>query len=389
VRSRIPVPALIILTAALSSCLERSGGDVTKTSAVDVTIPVAPQVLYGSDQHAHVVYELFLENKGQDELTIDRLRISAELTGPPLAEYETAALSDILFHGQEVADTDRRRVVKTGEKVGAYLWLTFATTDRIPKSLQHSILVRSGEKQLSVAAPAPVRVTQPDPTVIGPPLKDGPWLAGHGPSNDSKHRRSPVFYMRRLSFSQRFAFDFVLLGKNGRAFNGESVRNESWFGNGSDVLAVEDGTVVLVKDGVPENVPLTARPPADDVTAMAGNSISLGLGRNIFAIYGHLKPGSIRVTIGEHVRRGQVLGSLGNSGNSDFPHLHFQICNGPLMFDSEGLPFVFDSFNMSGSSTMAWATAMEPEGAPPPELDLPKELQRRIPLLNTVVAFSQ
>ena len=36
-------------------------------------------------------------------------------------------------------------------------------------------------------------------------------------------------------------------------------------------------------------------------------------------------PGSITVSIGDTVSEGQVIGLVGNSGNSDLPHLHFQV----------------------------------------------------------------
>lgn len=49
----------------------------------------------------------------------------------------------------------------------------------------------------------------------------------------------------------------------------------------------------------------------------------LDLGDNRHAFYGHLLPGSLRVKPGDRVRRGQVIGRLGNSGNSTGPHLHF------------------------------------------------------------------
>ena len=54
---------------------------------------------------------------------------------------------------------------------------------------------------------------------------------------------------------------------------------------------------------------------------------------------------------GDKVRRGQVLALLGNSGNSDAPHLHFGIEDGPLPFVSNGVPFVFSSFTTTGAVT--------------------------------------
>ena len=71
-----------------------------------------------------------------------------------------------------------------------------------------------------------------------------------------------------------------------------------------------------------------------------------------YAYYARLQPGSIRVKPCDHVRRGQVLGLLGNSGNSDAPHLHFHISNGNSPMGSEGVPFLFDSFEVLGNAEM-------------------------------------
>ena len=51
------------------------------------------------------------------------------------------------------------------------------------------------------------------------------------------------------------------------------------------------------------------------------------------------------------VRRGQVLALLGNSGNSDAPHVHFGIEDGPFPIASDGVPFVFSSFTTPGAVT--------------------------------------
>ena len=72
--------------------------------------------------------------------------------------------------------------------------------------------------------------------------------------------------------------------------------------------------------------------------------VNMGQGR--FALYAHLIPKSIPVRIGQRVERGQLLGKLGNSGNTDAPHLHFQVMNTPSALDTVGLPFVFDRMTL-------------------------------------------
>lgn len=77
---------------------------------------------------------------------------------------------------------------------------------------------------------------------------------------------------------------------------------------------------------------------------VAGNAVVLDIGDGQYAYYAHMKPGSIRVKAGEHVKRGDWLGQIGNSGDSRWPHLHFQVTTSPDILASEGLPFVIDHY---------------------------------------------
>src|SRR5215213_683499 len=91
------------------------------------------------------------------------------------------------------------------------------------------------------------------------------------------------------------------------------------------------------------------------VATVLGNYVLLDLGpasggAHRYALYGHLKPATLRVRVGDMVRPGQLLGAIGNSGNSDGPHLHFHVTEAadsvaaPLR--SEGVPFVLKAFTV-------------------------------------------
>lgn len=124
-----------------------------------------------------------------------------------------------------------------------------------------------------------------------------------------------------------------------------------------------------VGDGVPENVPLSAeRAVANSRETIGGNTVVLRLRDGVYACYAHLQPGSLKVAPGDRVRCGQALGLLGNSGNSDAPHLHFQLSNGPDPLSSEGLPFAFDSCAVLDPLTVAEWTPMLDQNAPWPRM---------------------
>ena len=65
-------------------------------------------------------------------------------------------------------------------------------------------------------------------------------------------------------------------------------------------------------------------------------------------MYAHLIKGSVLVEVGDKVKKGDVIAKLGNTGNSNAPHLHFQLMDGPSLLSADGLPYVIDSFTYQG-----------------------------------------
>jgi murein DD-endopeptidase MepM/ murein hydrolase activator NlpD len=118
----------------------------------------------------------------------------------------------------------------------------------------------------------------------------------------------------------RFAFDFTKVDARGRKFKGDGTRADDYFSFGQEIIAPADGVVTDVITGVADNVPGTVNNFAD-----MGNTVMIRHETGEVSVFGHLEFGSTRVSVGQRVTRGQVLGLCGNSGNSDEPHLHYQL----------------------------------------------------------------
>ena len=112
-------------------------------------------------------------------------------------------------------------------------------------------------------------------------------------------------------------------------------------------MAVAKAEVVSVLDNLPD-VPAGSFPPEITLDTADGNSVVLKIADKVFALYAHLQPGSITVKVGDSVERGQILGKVGNSGNTLAPHLHFQLMDRASPADSNGIPYVVDKFEVTG-----------------------------------------
>lgn len=201
----------------------------------------------------------------------------------------------------------------------------------------------------------PVRM-HASPIVYSAPLK-GAWRISGFPNLRSHHRFIP---------SNEFALDFFSTGPGGALDQGAKRDPSDDYGYGAPVLAAADGEVVFLIDGQTQDPDALSRREGESVedararitqyqfqrfaedfrAAATGNLIVLrheAGGSVEYSSYGHLKEESIAVKLGDKVRKGDVMASVGNTGDSTLTHLHFQLNAGSDPFFSRSLPVAFDN----------------------------------------------
>lgn len=129
---------------------------------------------------------------------------------------------------------------------------------------------------------------------------------------------------------------------------------------GQEVYAPCDGVIVKSEDGYRERsrVHLLSdmfvavksvyafNPGKDNLQFVAGNYIIMKCREDVYAGLVHLQKGSIRVSSGQSVKKGDVLGNVGHSGNSFSPHLHFQLMDSSDILLARGLPCAFEQYEL-------------------------------------------
>lgn len=304
---------------------------------IEVVVPAPPIPFRGGAGQSHLIYELHITNFSTETQDLTRIEVLGD-TGS-MASFEGKELLDTLM--QPGGEPDDARKIGPGLRAVAFLSVPLRE-GMAPAKLRHRLTV-SG----ATFDPAPVALRAAKAIVIGPPLRGSDWLALNGPNNNSIHRRAILALNGRVFIAQRFAIDWVQLKTQDSTFTGDPKDNRNYKAYGADVLAVADATVVAAKDGIPQNIPgEDSRAVPITMETIARNHIILDLGSGNYCMYAHLQPGSLKVKPGDKVTRGQVLGLLGNSGNSTEPHLHFQVMDGPSPLGAEGLPYLIDSFEL-------------------------------------------
>jgi len=347
----------------------------------DVRMPKAP-VPFAADGKVHLVYELRVTNIARQDRGVQR--VEALVGNGVVGSWSGDSLKAIALRVGEAAVGVDARVLPGGRQALLYLMVSLPAGST-PSSVAHRFYLThpdslSGPARDTLNGPT-VPVEAGSPVSIASPLKGGPWLAANGPGNLSGHRRTVIPIQGLGRIAQRFATDWIKLGPDGRLWKGDSTRNENWFGYKEPLLAVAEAVVVAVKDSIPENVPLSPqRTVPITLETVGGNHVILDLGGGRYAFYAHMVPGSITVKVGDRVRPGQVIGLLGNSGNSDAPHLHFHVGDMPSPLGTEGLPFVIDGYEKLG---MAQANFLAGWSSTAPAAPRRGEL----PLQNHVVRF--
>ena len=176
--------------------------------------------------------------------------------------------------------------------------------------------------------------------VVDPPLK-GEWAILNPPGHP------------------KLAFDFLATQGSKLPYRGAtfvrhllgSISVDATYAWGQPVYAPLDGVVVACSDGAPDRARISMirdlatllifpPKPGSPFPAYGGNYVLLQCGK-VYPLLAHLRCGSVRVKVGDHVRVGDELGEVGNSGSSIQPHLHFQVMSNenPFPLFENLLPF--------------------------------------------------
>jgi hypothetical protein len=297
---------------------------------------IAPPRAVTVEGEAHLAWEVAITNNRTEDITISRIDVLAP--SGTLASYTTLSDRMLNIPIREQAS----EVMHAGEIAIIYF---LVSRDQVPPSITHVIQLTSSRGVETYYGPL-TEVRQELPLVISAPLRGSSWLAANGFHNDTAHRRAVLLLEDgRLLIPQRYAIDWVQLDEAGSTYTGDVRRNTSFYAYGEELLAASDGIVTAIQDGLPENVPRQTPVIPITIDTAPGNFVLIDAGAGRYILYAHLQPGSLRVKTGDHVTRGDVLGLLGNSGNSTEPHLHFHICDANAALVCDGLPWVFDHFS--------------------------------------------
>jgi Peptidase family M23 len=323
---------------------------------LEMRVPFEPTA-FSSGGKSYLTYELYLTNFSSNTMVFRHIEIlnADKSDATPINTFESGPLDALLqpVGDQGSADRNSPHQLVAGGTVVVYLWITIDHGTRVPKRLSHRVVTADFSADGAVIGTHHTALL-----VLGPPVRGANWLADDGPSNDqdNHHRRGILIFEGRPQISRRYAIDWQQID-NGTTFTGDASDKRSYHAYGQPVLAVADSTVVTARDGLPDNVPghNDGFHPAVPITpdTVTGNTIVLDLGGQQFAHYCHLQAGSLRVKVGDHVRRGQLLANIGDSGDAREPHLHFQVSTSSDPLAGEGVPYLIDKYSAKPASA-AW-----------------------------------
>ncbi|HEY1938509.1 MAG TPA: M23 family metallopeptidase [Candidatus Angelobacter sp.] len=393
-RRTLPLFGIFLFLANVALVFAQSSA---RPSPVEVVTPKPPTAVVVEGKRV-LIYELHITNFGPSALALTDIQVFAsgsesstnEKAGDKLADYSGSSLAELLRPvgessqmGQSSHPTSPSSPgqLDIGHRVIVFMYVTVPGDLRV-SALRHRFLFDVADPARSKGTPNDesaldgiiVPILQQPPLVLAPPFKGGVWLAGNGASNTSVHRRSVIAIDGRAYISQRFAIDWVLVGKNGNTFHDSRERNENFWAFGQPVLAVADGEVTEIVDGIPDNAPGIL--PVVTVQNILGNHIIVRIAADAYVTFAHLKQGSVGVRLHQTIKRGAQLAQVGNSGNTTGAHLHFQVTDGNSALAAEGIPFIFDKFRFLG-----FGKDFEEDHHP----DLPRS--RTLPADDSVVTF--
>jgi hypothetical protein len=339
---RVPVWLLsaLLFFAVLSSGARGAGEPQLTPLVAELVAP--PHVVPGSDGKRHIVYELALTNITGGDARLEKIAVVDPDSGTILATLDPDELAERVTPGASRGHETRELAAYQFAVIFMHVALTevVAVPARITHEITAHFAVMDGDMTMTIGEGA---VVSTSPVVLGPPLRGKGYVAADGCCDSIRHVRALLSLDGKFHLAQRFAIDWEQIDDKNTLLTGDTKVPANYHIYGEPILAVADGTVVGTRNDLQDQMPgaLPANLPLDEAD---GNFVVLDIGSGLFVNYAHMRPGSVKVKLGDRVKRGDLLGEVGNTGNSQAPHLHLHVMDGPSPLASDGLPYVFDSF---------------------------------------------
>lgn len=146
---------------------------------------------------------------------------------------------------------------------------------------------------------------------------------------------------------QAYALDLVEY--TNETFTRKSRRSNAEYPSyGKPVVADAPGVIVIAVDGVPDNEPNVV-----NTYDLHGNYVVIDHENGEYSLMAHLIPGSLTVRKGQRVVAGSQLGLCGNSGQTNMPHLHWQVMDNANAHLGRGVPPRYLPYERNGDTTEA------------------------------------
>jgi hypothetical protein len=376
----------LAFASAGASAQDDDGRPEKPLTTLEVRGIAPPRVVMGTDGRRHVEYDLAITNVFTADVSLTSLEVR-DVGGGLLLRLEGDALAAVTTEFLGVTPTATLEPSQTVQTVvdvvlprgaGVPARLTHLLDYEFPPDALFYQLI--GSRQVD----GPVlRVERRKPIVVSPPLKGPGWIATNACCEPSSHRSFVLAANGSFVTPEVFAIDFIR-EVDGRVGEGDGSQNSQWFGHGQPVVAAAGGRVVRARNDMPEVPPGTGtrdNPTLRTVNDLGGNGVVIRMRAGVYALYGHMVPGSVRVNEGDQVETGEPLGLLGNTGNTSAPHLHFGLIDGRGLLSSDSLPFVIDRFTYGGQAELT---------ANFPEVNItgtPRPVRKAHPLTNSIANF--
>ncbi|HMF02473.1 MAG TPA: M23 family metallopeptidase [Terriglobia bacterium] len=312
----------------------------------DVDVAVRPDVIYVETLAGNIVpmermfFHIVIDNKASAPIDVEWVRFDIANSSGVLfsGQYSSKALVDLFD-----SSIDRKRIevtpkqtlrIDSGERKAISDIFIDLPRGFLGENLILELNYKSGGQSSSKKTSVQLQRAQ---AFSGRLPFDGTWYVAAEHGYLDPHKRF---------LAEAFAYDFLQIGPNGKSYQRDGRNNADYYAYSKKVLAAKDGTVVSVRGEMAENTP----GETTNIDAPGGNVVIIDHGNNQFGYYAHLKPFTLAVKAGARVKAGDVIGEVGNSGDSAEPHLHFHVMNNADPAMADGIPIVFENWKAESYS---------------------------------------